>query len=113
MSLRPGSLAFNPRPRRLSTPTDAFELHPDVRSYGTTLRLQNYKKDGTPFWNLLTIAPVKMEDGTVAKFIGVQVDVTDRTEGEVGRTVGDGGVVGAKGAFCHLRTGPRTTASAW
>ena len=38
MSLRPGSLAFNPRPRRLSTPSDAFELHPDVRSYGTTLR---------------------------------------------------------------------------
>jgi|MDSW01.2.fsa_nt_gb multidrug resistance protein, MATE family len=30
-SLHPGSLAFNPRPRRLSTPTDAFELHPDVR----------------------------------------------------------------------------------
>ena len=27
-SLRPGSLAFNPRPRRLSTPTDAFQLHP-------------------------------------------------------------------------------------
>ena len=35
-SLRP-PLAFNPRPRRLSTPPDAFELHPDVRSYGTTL----------------------------------------------------------------------------
>jgi hypothetical protein len=35
-SLRP-SLAFNPRPRRLSTPTDAFELHPDIRSYGTAL----------------------------------------------------------------------------
>ena len=32
--LRPGSLAFNPRPRRLSTPPDAFQLHPDVRSYG-------------------------------------------------------------------------------
>ena len=30
VSLRPGSLAFNPRPRRLSTPTDAFELHPDI-----------------------------------------------------------------------------------
>ena len=27
-SLRP-PLAFNPRPRRLSTPTDAFELHPE------------------------------------------------------------------------------------
>ena len=35
-SLRP-PLAFNPRPRRLSTPTDAFQLHPDIRSYGTTL----------------------------------------------------------------------------
>ena len=31
-------VAFNPHPRRLSTPTDAFQLHPDVRSYGTTLR---------------------------------------------------------------------------
>jgi hypothetical protein len=30
-------LAFNPCPRRLSTPTDAFQLHPDVRSYGTVL----------------------------------------------------------------------------
>ena len=33
-SLRP-PLGFNPRPRRLSTPTDAYELHPDIRSYGS------------------------------------------------------------------------------
>ena len=38
VSLRP-PLAFNPRPRRLSTPPDAFELHPDIRLYGTTLSL--------------------------------------------------------------------------
>jgi len=25
-------LAFNPRPRRLSTPTDAFQLHPDIKA---------------------------------------------------------------------------------
>jgi hypothetical protein len=31
-------LAFNPRPRRLSTPPDAFELHPDNRSYRTARR---------------------------------------------------------------------------
>jgi hypothetical protein len=37
-SLRPGSPAFNARPRRLSTSTDAFELHPDIASYGTALR---------------------------------------------------------------------------
>ena len=30
-SLRPTSLGFNTRPRRLSTPSDAFQLHPDVR----------------------------------------------------------------------------------
>ena len=34
-SLRP-PLAFNTRPRRLSTPPVAFQLHPNVRLYGTT-----------------------------------------------------------------------------
>ena len=38
VSLRP-PLAFNPRHRRLSTPTDAFQLHPDIRSYRTALIL--------------------------------------------------------------------------
>jgi hypothetical protein len=37
VSLRP-PLVFNPRPRCLSTPTDAFQLHPDIALYGTTLR---------------------------------------------------------------------------
>ena len=41
--LRP-PLAFNPRPRRLSTPTDAFQLHPDVRSYGTTWRTRSARR---------------------------------------------------------------------
>ena len=36
VSLRP-HLGFNTRPRRLSTPTDAFELHPDIASYGRAL----------------------------------------------------------------------------
>ncbi|KZV43630.1 phototropin-2 [Dorcoceras hygrometricum] len=33
-------------------------------------RLLNYKKDGSPFWNLLTIIPIKDGEGTVVKFIG-------------------------------------------
>lgn len=33
-------------------------------------RLLNYKKDGTPFWNLLTISPIKDDDGNVLKLIG-------------------------------------------
>lgn len=34
-------------------------------------RILNYKKDGTSFWNLLTIAPIKDESGKVLKFIGL------------------------------------------
>ncbi|XP_057781690.1 phototropin-1 [Salvia miltiorrhiza] len=44
-------------------------------------RLLNYKKDGTPFWNLLTITPIKDETGKVLKYIGMQVEVSKHTEG--------------------------------
>nr|AML77969.1 putative LOV domain-containing protein [Syzygium micranthum] len=44
-------------------------------------RLLNYKKDGTPFWNLLTISPIKDDAGKVLKFIGMQVEVSKHTEG--------------------------------
>ena len=42
--------------------------------------LRNRKKDGTPFWNELYIAPVRDDDGRVVNFIGVQKDVTERKE---------------------------------
>ena len=42
----------------------------------------NYKKDGTPFWNDLTIAPVRDENGRVTHFVGLQNDVTDRKHAE-------------------------------
>ncbi|KHN17358.1 Phototropin-2 [Glycine soja] len=44
-------------------------------------RLLNYKKDGTPFWNLLTITPIKDDHGNTIKFIGMQVEVSKYTEG--------------------------------
>ncbi|KAJ6831090.1 phototropin-1A-like [Iris pallida] len=44
-------------------------------------RVMNYKKDGTPFWNLLTISPIKDETGNVLKFIGMQMEVSKHTEG--------------------------------
>jgi len=46
-----------------------------------SVRLLNYRKDGTPFWNFLTVAPVKLADGTIKKYVGVGVDVTRKTEG--------------------------------
>ncbi|KAK1373644.1 putative LOV domain-containing protein [Heracleum sosnowskyi] len=44
-------------------------------------RLLNYKKDGSPFWNLLTVSPIKDETGKTLKFIGMQVEVSKHTEG--------------------------------
>ena len=36
----------------------------------------NYKKDGTTFWNYLSIAPIHDEDGNISHWIGVERDVT-------------------------------------
>lgn len=55
-------------------------------------RLLNYKKDGTPFWNLLTIAPIKDETGKVLKFIGMQVEVSKHTEGSKDKMVRPNGL---------------------
>jgi PAS domain S-box-containing protein len=41
-----------------------------------TVQLLNYRKDGTPFWNRLSITPVEDASGTFTHFIGVQSDVT-------------------------------------
>jgi PAS domain len=32
-----------------------------------SVRLLNYRKDGSPFWNLLTMTPIKTDDGKVTK----------------------------------------------
>jgi len=39
--------------------------------------LRNYRKDGTPFWNELFIAPVRDRDGRVTNYIGVMNDITE------------------------------------
>ncbi len=44
--------------------------------------LQNFRKDGTPFWNELHIAPIRDADGRLTHFVGVQTDVTTRVENE-------------------------------
>lgn len=43
-----------------------------------TVEILNYRKDGTPFWNRLSIDPVRNADGRVTNFIGIQVDITER-----------------------------------
>lgn len=46
----------------------------------TTVELQNYRKDGSQFWNHVTLAPVEDEDGDVVNYVGFQQDVTERRE---------------------------------
>ena len=38
--------------------------------------LRNYRKDGTPFWNELSLSTVKNADDGQTYFVGVQKDVT-------------------------------------
>lgn len=44
------------------------------------VRLRNYRRDGTLFWNELFLSPVKADDGELTHFIGVQTDVTLNVE---------------------------------
>ncbi len=39
--------------------------------------LRNYRKDGSMFWNKLSISPVRDAAGKLTHFIGIQKDVTD------------------------------------
>jgi PAS domain S-box-containing protein len=46
----------------------------------TTVEMLNYKKDGTPFWNRLSITPLKDSRGTTTHYVGVQSDITELRE---------------------------------
>jgi hypothetical protein len=46
------------------------------------VEILNYRKDGTPFWNRLSITPVHDRSGQVTHFIGVQSDITARRNAE-------------------------------
>ena len=47
-----------------------------------TTEVLNYRKDGTPFWNRVTIAPVYNNSGDIEQYVGFQEDVTERKEAE-------------------------------
>jgi sigma-B regulation protein RsbU (phosphoserine phosphatase) len=48
------------------------------------VEILNYRRDGTTFWNRLSITPVRNEHGEVTHHIGIQSDVTARREAEQG-----------------------------
>jgi PAS domain S-box-containing protein len=47
-----------------------------------TVVLRNYRKDGTLFWNELSIYPVRDEEARVTNFVGVQNDISERIRAE-------------------------------
>ncbi|MDJ0578030.1 MAG: PAS domain S-box protein [Xenococcaceae cyanobacterium MO_234.B1] len=47
-----------------------------------TVVLGNYRKDGSLFWNKLSISPISDEGGRLTHYLGIQTDVTERIESE-------------------------------
>ncbi|XP_057448334.1 protein TWIN LOV 1 isoform X2 [Lotus japonicus] len=60
------------------TDTDTTTLHLIRESIKTeqpcTVRILNYRKDKSSFWNLLHMSPVREASGKVAYFVGVQIE---------------------------------------
>ncbi len=48
----------------------------------TVAILHNYRKDGSAFWNELSLSPIRNADGELTHFVGIQMDVTERVEFE-------------------------------
>lgn len=45
-----------------------------------TITVLNYRKDGSEFWNQVSVSPVPDADGRITHWVGLQVDVTDQVE---------------------------------
>nr|AML79359.1 putative LOV domain-containing protein [Peperomia fraseri] len=51
------------------------QIHTCIQaSKNCSVRILNYRKDGSSFWNLLHISPVRNATGKIAFFVGVQMD---------------------------------------
>lgn len=47
-----------------------------------TVVLKNFRKDGSPFWNELSLSPIRNREGKVTHIVGIQTDVSARVEFE-------------------------------
>jgi PAS domain S-box-containing protein len=64
-------------PQSVARVRAALEAHEQI-----TITLLNYRKDGTPFWNELSLSPVHDAQGTLTHVVGIQSDVTGRVQAE-------------------------------
>lgn len=47
-----------------------------------TVILSNYRKDGTHFWNELSVSPIYNDEGNLTHFVGIQMDITERKQAQ-------------------------------
>lgn len=60
------------------------EIHDAItQGKSCTVVLRNYRKDGTLFWNEISISPVYDLHGRFTHYIGIQSDITERKQAEV------------------------------
>ncbi len=46
------------------------------------VNLRNYRRDGSLFWNQLSVSPIYDDHGTLTHYIGIQTDVSERMQTE-------------------------------
>ncbi len=73
--------------RFLQGPESNAEARAEIRSAidegrSCLVELKNYRKDGSVFWNRLSITPIRDASDTVTHFVGIQSDITERVETE-------------------------------
>jgi sigma-B regulation protein RsbU (phosphoserine phosphatase) len=62
-----------------SDPATVEEIRKSIREERPcSVEILNYHKDGSTFWNWLSITPIRDRSGRVTNFIGIQSDITKR-----------------------------------
>uniref|UniRef100_A0A5B6ZDD2 LOV domain-containing protein n=1 Tax=Davidia involucrata TaxID=16924 RepID=A0A5B6ZDD2_DAVIN len=92
-----------------------FQIKESIQNeQACTVRILNYRKDKSPFWNFLHISPVRNASGKIAYFVGVQIDESCKNQDKQGLSPGmrQRSVVGAvKVAVRGLSMGAGTSNS--
>jgi len=76
---------YGKNPKILKSGATPLKVYKDL--WGTILNgrewkgeIKNKKKDGTDYWELASISPVKNKAGNISHFVAVKEDITDRKE---------------------------------
>ncbi|GMP94125.1 hypothetical protein CsSME_00043694 [Camellia sinensis var. sinensis] len=92
-----------------------FQIKESIQTeLACTVRILNYRKDKSSFWNLLHISPVRSASGKIAYYVGVQIDENCKNQDKQGLSpqTRQRSVVGAvKVAVRSLLIGPGTSMS--